>query len=148
MSGSEKTTLPATGQTASSLEVSQVTRTSLGTFVKGVSGNPAGRPVGAKSRSTHIRAALEEALLRGVTEDFQAIVDQAIQMAKNGNEAMIRLLLGDLLKSARGADSDEDDPLRNVKKVSISITQFLGNQENRAAAEAVDGEYETVEEHP
>lgn len=150
VSATEGTSSVASGSsspptTSSPEEDRQLTRNTLGQFVRGVSGNPAGRERGSKNRATLIRHAMEESLLRGVSEDFEAIMAEAISLAKSGNEAMIRLLLGDLLKGARGGDGDENDPLRNAKSVHVSITQYLGNQEKPAAA-TVDGEFETVED--
>ena len=63
-------------------------------FQKGESGNPAGRPRGARNRAT----LLMESLL---ADDAEAIGRKAIEMAKQGDMAAIRLCM-DRLAAAEG----------------------------------------------
>jgi Family of unknown function (DUF5681) len=56
------------------------------TFQRGKSGNPDGRPKGARNKTT----VAVEALLDG---DAEAITRKAIELAKAGDGAAIRLLL-------------------------------------------------------
>jgi hypothetical protein len=65
------------------------------TFQKGQSGNPAGRPPGARNKATM----LAEQLLEGETE---AITRVAIDKAKEGDSVAIRLCLDRLLPVRRG----------------------------------------------
>jgi hypothetical protein len=55
-------------------------------FQKGQSGNPNGRPRGARNKKT----LLMEALVEGKAE---AIVEKAVEMATNGDSTLIRLCL-------------------------------------------------------
>jgi hypothetical protein len=64
------------------------------TFVTGVSGNPAGRPLGARNRKTLI----VEGLLEG---DAETLTRRAIEMAHAGNLGAMRLCIDRLLPRGR-----------------------------------------------
>ncbi len=64
-------------------------------FPKGQSGNPTGRPKGARGRAT---VALEE-LLEGEAE---AITRKAVELAKDGDTVALRLLMERILPLRRG----------------------------------------------
>lgn len=64
-------------------------------FKKGQSGNPAGKPKGAKHFTTIVREAMkEEAKIvgGGTMEIEKAIGKKVVQMALDGNEQMIKLI--------------------------------------------------------
>ena len=63
-------------------------------YVEGQSGNPAGRPKGARSRATQ---ALEQ-ILDG---DAEAILNKAVEMAKDGDPVAMRLCLDRLIPVRR-----------------------------------------------
>ena len=75
-------------------------------FQKGVSGNPRGRPKGARNLSTVVAAALNEKVL--VTENgrkrriskFEAAVKQLVNRAAGGEARATQLLLG-LIRPAK-----------------------------------------------
>jgi Family of unknown function (DUF5681) len=64
-------------------------------FQKGQSGNPAGRPRGSRNKAT----VLMEGLLEGEAE---AIARKAIEMAKGGDMAAIRMCMDRLAPARRG----------------------------------------------
>lgn len=137
---------PATSQEITKADGSQVTvtRDNLGKFVKGVSGNPKGKPKGSKARTTIIKQAMEEALTRDAAENFTAIVDQAIEMAKSGDKDMIKFVLGDVLKEARRADTDEEES-RKIGNIQITFSPYTGPDNN--AREAIDAEFKEIDDH-
>jgi hypothetical protein len=69
-------------------------RRANGQFVKGASGNPAGRPKGSRNFSTLLMDALREG-------DAQEIVDKAVALAKAGNVRMATTLINKLYATPR-----------------------------------------------
>jgi len=124
-------------------EERQISRNNLGRFAKGVSGNPAGRPKGSKSRTLLIKQAMEEALTRDSAEAFNEIVDQAISMAKAGDKDMIKFVLGDVLKEARRAEGDEEES-KKIGKIEIHFSPYTG-PDNNAVKAVLEGEYAEIE---
>ena len=142
--------MPDTGLTSfseSSLPAS-IDRNSLGQFVRGVSGNPKGKPVGSRNRISFIKHAIEEAIVRDIAEDASTIIRNAIEQAKAGDPDMIKFVLGELLKDVRkGGGEIDEDLLRGAKTVHVEITQYVGQASASPGHDAVDGEFTPVE-HP
>lgn len=65
-----------------------------GQFEKGRSGNPAGRPKGARNRAT-------QALEKILDGDAEAILNKAVEMAKDGDPVAMRLCLDRLIPVRR-----------------------------------------------
>ncbi len=80
-------------------DVSQ--RDDNGRFVQGHSGNPAGKPLGTRNKTTMVKEFIEQALTNELAEDAIEIMETAILKAKNGDNAMIKFLLGDILSEVR-----------------------------------------------
>jgi hypothetical protein len=89
-------------------------------FTPGCSGNPAGRPKGARNRST---LALET-LLDGQAE---ALTQKAIELALAGDMAALRLCLDRIL------------PARKDRPVSIEMLPINNAEDARAASAALLG---------
>jgi hypothetical protein len=123
-------------------EKGQIDRNNLGQFTRGVSGNPAGKPKGSKSRTTIIKQAMEEALTRDAAVAFNDIVTVAIDLARGGDKDMIKFVLGDVLKEARRMESDEEDS-KKIGKIEISFSPFAGVPGN--AEKAIEAEFTEVE---
>ncbi len=149
--------MPPSQDTSQSTDVAEssnetptvVSRSKLGKFVKGVSGNPAGRQLGSKNRTTLIKQAMEESLVRDLAKDFNDIVSQVIKLAKEGDTDMIKLLLNDVMKEAR-KPIQEDDERRGPRKLHVEITQYLGPESNpsQEASKAIDAVFEVVKTNP
>jgi DNA-directed RNA polymerase specialized sigma subunit len=77
-----------------------------GTFMKGQSGNPNGRPKGSKNKITLMKLALEGELRVQMKPHMAEILAAAIQKAKDGDPAMIKLLLDKTLPTTRAAEDD------------------------------------------
>ncbi len=79
------------------------------TFVKGESGNPAGRPIGSRNR----KALIIEGLLEG---DAEGITQRAIELALRGDPTALRLCLERIYP--RGRDRPVPFPLPPIEKAA------------------------------
>lgn len=100
---------------------SLVKRDDNGRFVKGYSGNPAGKPKGIKHRSTLIKQTIDAAMADMLHEDFIEVMEVAIRKAKQGDNAMIKLLLGEFLAEVR---KSQDDGKRGDQYTQIIIENY------------------------
>jgi hypothetical protein len=120
-----------------------VTRNNLGQFVKGVSGNLHGKPIGSKNRTTLMKQAMEEALTRELADDFLDILETALTLAKQGDKDMIKMVLGDFLKENRRAPPVEDDKI-DLSKIHVEITQYFGPDGEKPVETAIEAEFEEI----
>jgi len=82
-----------------------VERREDGTFQKGVSGNPTGRPPGKKNHLTGLKQDLEIAVRENMSSrKVQAIVDTMCQKAIEGNVGAAKLILDKVITNARDAE--------------------------------------------
>jgi len=96
-----KSNRPDPGKTGD--QQAAIVRNERGQFVPGVSGNPAGRREGSRNRAT---LALQ-ALLDG---EGERVVRKAVEMALQGNETALRLVLERLLPVAKDRPISLDLP--------------------------------------
>ena len=88
-------------------------------FKKGQSGNPLGRPKGSKNKITIMKLALELNLRKQLENDAHEILRKAIELAKNGDQAMIKLLVDKMVPTSKAM---EDEPTK--EKVQIFIDRL------------------------
>lgn len=88
-------------------------------FKKGQSGNPAGRPKGSKNKITLMKLALELNLRKQLENDAHEILRKAIELAKAGDQAMIKLLVDKMVPTSKAM---EDEPTK--EKVQIFIDRL------------------------
>lgn len=103
----------------------------------GQSGNPAGRPKGAKNKITFMKLALEGELRAQIKDHMADILAIAIQKAKEGDSSMIKLLLDKTMATSKAADDEE----MGKEKIQINIGR-LPDRENEPITingETVDG---------
>lgn len=74
-------------------EVTAPARDKRGRFVKGVSGNPAGRPEGTLNRTTEIKRAIEESLVDELSEDYLKVYRTLVELALQGDTTCIKILM-------------------------------------------------------
>lgn len=91
----------------------------------GQSGNPAGRPKGALGKITLMRQALEGELRVQLGPEMAAVMAKAIEMAKDGSESMIKLLVDKCLPTIKGDETGEEQP-----KVQIMIGKMPDRKED------------------
>lgn len=107
-------------------------------FVKGKSGNPAGRPKGSKNRVSILKVALELDLREKLKHDAQDILQKAIDLAKSGDTQMIKLLIDKMIPTSKAM---EDEPAK--EKVQIFIDRLPDRELNikgRVVAQGDDNE--------
>jgi len=90
-------------------------RTEKGQFAKGESGNPDGRPKGAKNQITLLKQSLELELRQAAEPELKKVLAKAVELALEGHPGMIKLLLE--LHMSKGA-SDES---KAAERVAIQI---------------------------
>lgn len=114
--------MPEVGEKAKILPASTsadvIPRDEKGKWLAGVSGNPAGRPKGAKNHITQLKQSMEIALREGLSpKDVQAVVKSMLAEALNGNVGAGKLILDKVMSNAR----DQDDANDNTGGIRIVI---------------------------
>ena len=105
-------------------------RRPLSRFVKGQSGNPLGRPKGSKNKITLMKLALEGELRTQLKPHMTDILSMAINMAKNGDSSMIKLLLDKTVPTTKASD----DEAPSKEKVQIYIDRLPDRDGGKAPA--------------
>lgn len=119
----------------------EVIRDEQGRFPKGVSGNPRGRPLGAKSRIVKAKQELETLLREEIVnaDQIRGIWLSMVAEAQNGNVSAAKLILDKVMSNAK---VDED-----VSEGSGGITIKIENVTLPGREEAViEGEFSTSQE--
>jgi hypothetical protein len=128
-----------------------VARDNKGRFVKGVSGNPAGKPKGVKHRITELRQNTELALrdyLAHPDNQLKAMeaIDRVMDIVRHSDEktsvAAAKLILDKLVPNARGGSEDEHSSSRGRPTTMVIVNQTEGA---RSPVEIIETEY-TVED--
>ena len=84
-------------------------------FVKGQSGNPAGRPIGSKNKCTQFRELLED--------DLPALVSVLRDKALEGDMNAMRLLLERLVPKVQVVDMSVQSAYEPITKIEHVIIQ-------------------------
>lgn len=106
-----------------------------GKFQKGVSGNPNGRPKGSKNKITLMKLALEGELRTQMKPHMAQILSVAIAKAKDGDPAMIKLLLDKTLPTTKAGE--DEAPAK--EKVQIFIDRLPDRDSGGKAPVTIDG---------
>lgn len=92
-------------------------------FKAGQSGNPAGRPKGAKNKITLMKIALEGELREHLRHSGAEIMEVAIKLAKQGDTSMIKLLIDKMVPTSKASD---EEPQK--EKIQINIGRLEENE--------------------
>jgi len=116
----------------------EVIRDNGGRFVKGSTGNPRGRPLGAKNRIVRMKQEMEAAIREHMhPAEIRAIVQAMVDEAKGGNVAAAKLILDKVMSNANiSEDAGETD-----NRIVIKIENYTpGNHEKMVKGEIIDHE--------
>ena len=111
-------------------------RTEAGTFPKGVSGNPQGRPKGSKNAITLLKQSLELQLREQASVDISAVLEKAVELALEGHPGMIKMLV-----ELHMSKSTNDDA-KASERVAIQINSHPGQAEIKEVRTPTDIEPE------
>lgn len=75
-------------------------RTKEGQFIAGKSGNPVGRPKGAKNKITVLKMAAEAAWREKNTDRLQTILDQIVDDALDGDKGSRKMIFDAIISKA------------------------------------------------
>lgn len=93
-----------------------------GRFVKGQSGNPAGRPPNDKNKLATLRKTLEIAVIEHVSiEKIKRILNKVVEKAEAGDMRAAKLILDKVVSNA-GPAEDTEDTGRKVIFVIENVT--------------------------
>lgn len=94
-----------------------------GRFVQGHSGNPAGRPKGAKNRITLLKMATEEAWRDRNADKLDELLDMILDAAMDGDKSARKMIFDALISKA---NIQEDKSAGN--KQEIKVHRMVVNQ--------------------
>lgn len=99
-------------------EEKEVIRDRTGKFVRGVSGNPNGRPVGSKNRIAELKQNMELAIREHMNpKEIRAIVNAMVKEAKGGNVQAAKLILDKVMTNATGNEEAGETDNRIIIKI-------------------------------
>ena len=113
-------------------------------WVKGVSGNPKGRPKGKKTRLTLLREAVLQNAETLVLSEWEELVKTTIELAKQGDSTCIKILWDRVIPAKRAVedkDGKEDRLNINITVQGMEVSSVFGDNQK-----VIDGDYEEVEE--
>jgi hypothetical protein len=91
---------------------------------KGQSGNPLGRPKGAKGKAAELRKAIEDTALDQMSGAMPQLIERALEMAMDGNEAMLKFCIERFIPKAAIAQEGENKGLGGIVINVQSIDQI------------------------
>ena len=117
-----------------------------GTFKKGVSGNPNGRPKGKKNQITELKQDLEIAIRQNMTPArVSQVVNAMFQAALEGNVGAGKLILDKCISNAKEAEEEKEssgglriiienanlDVLQQNQNVIEATSEEISNEESK-----------------
>ena len=94
----------------------ELVRKADGTFVKGTSGNPFGRPKGSKNKITLLKLATEEAWRERNQDRLDAVLDMILEDALGGDKAARKMIFEAIVSKA---NVSEDKAAGNKQSITV-----------------------------
>ncbi len=115
-------------------------RANNGRWVKGQSGNPAGRPKGSKNRIVAMKQDLELAIRENITSgEVRKIVNAMIAEAQDGNVSAAKLILDKVMSNAKV----DEDITESQGGISINIKNLTVDSIKEVEGEVIDNDEES-----
>jgi hypothetical protein len=89
---------------AEEAKAGKMVRTKEGQFIKGVSGNPDGRPKGSKNKITMLKLATEEAWRDRNQDRLDTVLDMILDAALEGDKAARKMIFDAVISKAQHAE--------------------------------------------
>ena len=128
------------------MDKKEVTRAADGKFVKGVSGNPMGRPKGSKNRVTLLKLMAEEAVREEQSDKMLDVARLVIEQALDGDHKSQQLVWQAIMSKGSA-----DDKTQAKERVEINIGGIQPPEVKQVAEITIidedisDGEQEPIE---
>lgn len=118
----------------------EVIRDKSGRFVPGKSGNPKGRPLGAKNRIVKAKQDLEVLLREDIlkVEEIKRVWEAMVREAQDGNVSAGKLVLDKVISQATTAEDATQDG--NSITIKVKNLTFDASPEEGA----IEGDYEEI----
>lgn len=114
----------------------EVARNPDGTFPKGTSGNPLGRPPSKRNQLTNLKQDLEIAIRRNVRpSEISEIVNKMVEMAKEGSVGAAKLILDKTVSNAKDVEEVKNEG-GGVRIIIENVT--VGREKETIEAEDAD----------
>lgn len=104
-------------------ESGQLTRTKNGRYVKGQSGNPAGRPKGSKNIITVQKLMLEEAFRYSTEEDMGKVLALVVKQALTGDKAAQKLVWDACVSKQNFGEDKTAGTKQQINVTTMNVTQ-------------------------
>jgi Family of unknown function (DUF5681) len=119
--------------------MNEVARDEGGKFLEGVSGNPAGRPAGTRSKLVVLKERLELAVREEMTAaQIGRIISKMAGMAEQGDVKAARLILDKFMSSASVSEESAED------RGNSGITIRIENATFKAQNPIIDADFKEV----
>jgi len=138
-STSEQTSKNSTENSdTTSQETSLVRDNSTGRFVKGISGNPNGRPKGSKNKVTMLKLMVEEAVREDNADKMLQVANLIVNQALEGDKDSQKLVWASIMSKSA---ADNSVAGKESVQINISTTDSASKKAEIIENEADEAEY-------
>lgn len=101
----------------------KLVRTVEGQFIKGVSGNPVGRPKGSKNKVTLLKLSAEEAFRERNQNQIDAVLDEILHAALEGDKSARKMVWDACMSKAQVAEDKAAGGKQSITVHRMSVVQ-------------------------